>query len=193
MKGIPIMQASDAPRLRILEPSAGTGNLARRCLSSIDDFADHYGYGDEARTDRWRKEYRFDNQVDCVELQPALAAALEAQRIYRKVYATDFLALRPAVTGKYDRIIMNPPFDMERDIDHVVHALDFLEDGGCLAAIMSAGTEFRETRKAIAFRVLIEKLNGQFRYLPHGSFAEVGTYVNTVTVKLWKDGRKNYF
>ncbi|TIO48759.1 MAG: DUF4942 domain-containing protein, partial [Mesorhizobium sp.] len=105
LKGIPIMQASDAPRLRILEPSAGTGNLARRCLSSIDDFADHYGYGDEARTDRWRKEYRFDNQVDCVELQPALAAALEAQRIYRKVYATYFLALRPAVTGKYDRII----------------------------------------------------------------------------------------
>jgi hypothetical protein len=87
---------------------------------------------------------------------------------------------------------MNPPFDMERDIDHVVHALDFLKDDGCLAAIMSAGTEFRETRKAIAFRALVEKLNGSFRDLPHGSFAEVGTYVNTITVKFWKDGRRSH-
>lgn len=193
LKGIPIVQSSDGPRLRILEPSAGTGNLARRCVISIKNFADYSGYDDSLKRARWQSEYRFDNQVDCVELQPALAAALDAQRIYRKVYSTDFLTLSPSVTGKYDRIIMNPPFDMERDIDHVVHALDFLEDGGCLAAIMSAGTEFRETRKAIAFRALIEKLNGRFRDLPAGSFAEVGTYVNTVTVKVWKDGRRNYF
>ncbi|PBB29767.1 DUF4942 domain-containing protein [Mesorhizobium sp. WSM3882] len=133
LKGIPIMQASDAPRLRILEPSAGTDNLARRCITSLNDFSGHYGYDDPVKRERWRAEYRFDNIVDCVELQPALSAALEAQ------------------------------------------------------------PEFRETRKAIAFRGLIQKLNGQFRDLPHGSFAEVGTYVNTVTVKLWKDGRRNYF
>ncbi|MES0071898.1 DUF4942 domain-containing protein [Mesorhizobium sp. M0058] len=193
LKGIPLTQPADQPRLTILEPSAGTGNLARRCLSSIKDFADHSGYGRADAMERWRKEYRFDNHVDCVELQPALAGALQAQGLYRKVYATDFLSLRPSVTGLYDRIVMNPPFDMERDIDHVVHALDFLKPDGCLAAIMSAGTEFRETRKAIAFRALIEKMKGQFRDLPPGSFAEAGTYVNTVTVKLWKDGRRNYF
>ncbi|RUV37438.1 DUF4942 domain-containing protein [Mesorhizobium sp. M7A.F.Ca.MR.148.00.0.0] len=193
IKGIPLLQPIEKPRLTVLEPSAGTGNLARRCVSSIKDFSDHYGYGQADRMDRWRKEYRFDNQVDCVEMQGPLAAALQAQGIYRKVYAADFLSLRPSVTGLYDRIVMNPPFDIERDIDHVVHALDFLEDDGCLAAIMSAGTEFRETRKAIAFRALIEKLNGSFHDLPHGSFAEVGTYVNTVTVKVWKNGRRNHF
>lgn len=193
LKGIPLTQPADQPRLTVLEPSAGTGNLARRCLSSIKDFSDHCGYGQADKMERWRKEYRFDNHVDCVELQPALAGALQAQGLYRKVYATDFLSLRPSVTGLYDRIVMNPPFDLERDIDHVVHALDFLKPDGCLAAIMSAGTEFRETRKAIAFRALIEKMKGQFRDLPAGSFAEVGTYVNTITVKLWKDGRRNHF
>ncbi|WP_457152697.1 DUF4942 domain-containing protein [Mesorhizobium sp. P5_C1] len=192
IKGIPLIQPIEKPRLTILEPSAGTGNLARRCVSTIKDFSDHYGYGQTDQMARWRKEYRFDNQVDCVELQPALAGALQAQGLYRKVYATDFLSLRPSVTGLYDRIVMNPPFDMERDIDHVVHALDFLKDDGCLAAIMSAGTEFRETRKAIAFRALMEKLNARFNDLPHGSFAEVGTYVNTITVKVWKDARRSY-
>ena len=44
------------------------------------------------------------------------------------------------------------PFDLERDIDHVTHALKFLKSDGYLTAIMSAGTEFRETKKAKAFR-----------------------------------------
>ncbi|PWJ81522.1 uncharacterized protein DUF4942 [Pseudaminobacter salicylatoxidans] len=188
LKGVPLLQSKDKEPLTILEPSAGTGNLARRCIRTISEL-DNWSGGRE----RHAKEYRFDNRVDVVEMQPHLAAQLEAERIYRKVYATDFLSLRPSVTGLYDRIVMNPPFDLERDIDHFVHALDFLKPDGCIAAIMSAGTEFRETKKATAFRALVERMKGQFRDLPPGSFAEVGTYVNTVTVKLWKDGSRSYF
>src|SRR5690606_26059118 len=33
---------------------------------------------------------------------------------------------------------------------------------GLLVAIMSAGTEFRETRKSIAFRALMEKMNARW-------------------------------
>ena len=40
---------------------------------------------------------------------------------------------------------------------------------------MSAGTQFRETKKAIAFRVLMTKLNATWEDLPAGSFAEAGT------------------
>lgn len=191
--GFALFQPADRPRLRILEPSAGTGNLARRCITRIEDFKDHYGYGTPEKMAKWRSEYRFDNAVDCIEVQPHLAAALQAEGIYRKVYAQDFLEMRPSVTGLYDRIVMNPPFDMERDIDHVVHAIDFLEPDGCLTAIMSAGTEFRENRKTIAFRAMVEKLNGSWRDLPAGSFAEVGTYVNTIMVRLWKNGTRAYF
>jgi hypothetical protein len=87
---------------------------------------------------------------------------------------------------------MNPPFDRERDIDHVVHALGFLKPDGFLTAIMSAGTEFRETRKSVAFRAMIEKLNGKFRDLPAGSFSSVGTNVNTLYLRVFKDGRSFY-
>lgn len=183
-RDVSMLQKADQPRLTILEPSAGTGNLARRCVRSADAL-DHWSGG----RDRYMAEYRFDNAVDCVELQPHLAADLDAECIYRRVYNQDFLRLQPETTGLYDRVVMNPPFDRERDIDHVMHALKFLKDDGQLIAIMSAGTEFRETKKSTAFRALMQKMNAKWRDLPAGSFVESGTYVNTLTLKVWKDGR----
>lgn len=163
---VPLYRKPDAPKFRCLEPSAGTGNIARRIAADGEI-------------------------VDCVEVQQHLAADLRASGLYRAVYAADFFALRPETTGLYDRIVMNPPFDRERDIDHVMHALSFLEPGGFLAAIMSAGTEFRETRKSTAFRALMEKMNARWTDLPAGSFAESGTYCNTLILTVWKDGREH--
>ncbi|MEQ8349820.1 MAG: hypothetical protein RIB84_01100 [Sneathiellaceae bacterium] len=97
--------------------------------------------------------------------------------------------MRPDSDGLYDRIVMNPPFDRQRDIDHVMHALRFLKPDGYLVAIMSAGTEFRETRKATSFRALMEKMRAKWRDLPAGSFAHAGTYVNTCLVRVYADGR----
>jgi hypothetical protein len=175
-----IIRRASEPRLRILEPSAGTGNIARRCVNSIAEM-DGWAGGRSCAN-----EYRFDNMVDCVEIQPELAAGLEAEGIYNRVIRADFLSLRPGAFEPYDLVVMNPPFDLERDIDHVTHALGFLKHGGDLFAIMSAGTEFRETRKAAAFRDLTQQWGGSTRDLPPGSFKESGTYVNTIIVHLRK-------
>lgn len=158
----------DEPMLSVLEPSAGTGSLARRCVAK-------------------------GAVVDCVELHIDRAADLMGSRLYRRVVRADFLTLKPDPARLYDRVVMNPPFDRERDIDHVIHALNFLKPGGQLVAIMSAGTEFRETRKSVAFRAMIEKMKGKFRDLPPGSFASVGTYCNTIILNVWKDGRQTYW
>lgn len=66
-----------------------------------------------------------------------------------------FPVVQPDPDRLCDRVVMNPRFDRERDIDHVMHAFTFLKLDGCLTAIMSAGTEFRETRKSLAFRELM--------------------------------------
>lgn len=166
MNHVSLGRRDGEPRLRVLEPSAGTGNVARPCRKA-------------------------GTVVDCVEIQPDLARQLAADG-FRTINA-DFLALTPNVTGLYDRIIMNPPFDRERDIDHVVHALKFLKPDGYLIAIMSAGTEFRETRKSQAFRELVESKKGRFRDLPAGSFSEVGTNVNTVILTMWNDGTRSHW
>lgn len=155
---------------RILEPSAGTGNLARALLEAREI----WDCGKVIGTVR--------HKVDCVEIQPELAAALRESGLFGRVTTADFIKLQPDPDALYDGVAMNPPFDMERDIDHVTHALKFLKPDGFLLAVMSAGTEFRETRKAAAFRKLIADRNGWMLDLPAGSFAEVGTYVNTVLV-----------
>lgn len=181
-----VMRPAGQEQLRILEPSAGTGNLARRCVKKFDP--SDWGYNPE----RYRAEYRWDNLVDCVEIQPHLAHELAAEGIYNRVTCADFLAIRPNPARLYDRVVMNPPFDRERDIDHVIHALNFLKPDGCLIAVMSAGTEFRETRKSVAFRNLMEKMRAAWDDLPAGSFSEVGTHVNTMLLRVWKDGRYQY-
>ncbi|WP_421983386.1 DUF4942 domain-containing protein [Roseibium sp.] len=181
--------ANDAAPLRILEPSAGTGNLARPAaaerihriprLVPMDNGRQRYDYD----------EVPYQHIVDCIELQPHLANALEADDRFNRVMCADFLSVAPDPI--YDRVIMNPPFDRERDIDHVVHALKFLKPDGRLVAIMSAGTEFRETKKAQAFRKLvIDNLGGAFKDLPANSFSSVGTNVNTVVLRVNNNGSK---
>lgn len=157
-------------RLRILEPNAGTGNLAYSLLKPHEIW------------DSGRRVGRIQHLVDCVEIQPALAQALRESGRFNRVTTADFLTLQPDTSALYDGVVMNPPFDMERDIDHVTHALKFIKPDGFLLSIMSAGTEFRETKKAAAFRRLLANRNGWMVDLPNGSFAEVGTYVNTILV-----------
>lgn len=176
LRDVSLFREKGEPRLRVLEPSAGTGNLARRCAKVDRDNISSYA----------RERYRFDPLVDCVEIQPELADGLRASGLYGHVYTANFLSLSPATTGFYDRVVMNPPFDRERDIDHVVHALTFLKPGGCLVAVMSAGTEFRNTKKSAAFRELMKQMRAEWRDLPPGSFSSVGTNCNTIVLKVWQ-------
>jgi hypothetical protein len=158
---------------RILEPSAGTGNLAFAAMKVPD----------------YHREKGCRRIFDAIEIQPALATALRESGRFNKVTTADFLKIDPEPI--YDGVLANPPFDDERDVSHVVHALKFLKPDGWLLAIMSAGTEFRETRKAAAFRKLLAERKGWMIDLPAGSFADVGTYVNTVLVGIGK-GWGNY-
>ncbi|BCH33208.1 N6 adenine-specific DNA methyltransferase N12 class [Mesorhizobium sp. L-8-10] len=181
LRDVNLRASKDSPRLRILEPSAGTGNLARLCFSKPE----------EGMRGDWEQErYRFDNIVDCVEIQPHLAQELKTAGIFGRVVCADFLQIDPESTGLYDLVVMNPPFDRERDIDHVIHALKFLKPDGRLVAIMSAGTEFRETRKSVAFRKLMEDMGASWSDLPPNSFSDVGTNVNTGFISVRKNGCK---
>jgi hypothetical protein len=178
---VPLWRKAEEPPLTILEPSAGTGNLARRCATIRHESANKWGKTDDPA-------YSYSHKVDCVEIQPELARQLRAEGIYRKVHCADFLQMQPDPARLYDRVVMNPPFDLERDIDHITHAMKFLKPDGYLIAIVSAGTEFRETKKAQAFRALVKSKNGRFEDLPAGSFSSVGTNVNTMMVRLWNNG-----
>lgn len=152
--------------MTVLEPSAGSGMLARAARERGGD-------------------------VSCVELQPGLAHELARVHGFASVRCGDFLKLQPGGNPQFDRIVMNPPFDRGRDCDHVRHAYQFLKPGGVLVAIMSARAEFGTDARHKALHDLIGKpgtwaFDRAWRDLPERSFAHAGTNINTVILKLQK-------
>lgn len=152
------------PGDRVLEPSAGTGALMVAVSNAIN-----------------RDPY--DCELVAVEHVHHLANGLLHNFPAWNVRNCDFLACNGDL-GKFDKVIMNPPFERQQDIDHVTHALHFLKEGGKLVAVMSAGVLFRQDRKATEFRELILKLGGSIKPLPFDSFKASGTGVNTILVEV---------
>lgn len=152
--------AAIEPGMRVLEPSAGRGAIALAAAKA-------------------------GALVDCVEIQPAHAEAInDAHHPDVTVLVGDFLATNPQPV--YDRVVMNPPFARQADIAHVEHAWEALKPGGTLVAVMSAGITFRQTSAAVTFRSRLEALGGQLHQLTEGAFKESGTGVNTVIAVLPK-------
>lgn len=111
----------------ILEPSAGKGDI----LDALKE-----KYGDSVK-------------LSACEIYHDLRKLLELKGY--NIVSHDFLMLK----SKFDRIIMNPPFENGLDIDHVNHALSLLNAKGRLVAIMSEGSFIRSNRKEKAFREML--------------------------------------
>ena len=149
------------PGLRVLEPSAGKGDIADAI-----------------------REAEPEARLEVVEPAYSLRQILELKGF--SLVGDDFMML----AGEwYDRILMNPPFENGADIDHVRHAFDLLAPGGRLVAIMSEGPFFRSDRKAEAFRQWLESVDGHSEKLPEGSFAgkdafrQTGVATRLVTIE----------
>lgn len=97
----------------------------------------------------------------------------------------NFLSFAEICPSRFDRIVMNPPFARQQDIDHVNAAFSLLKPGGKLVSVMAGGVKFRENKKTVAF-VAAHHDNWHIEDNPPESFKLSGTCVNTVTVVLTK-------
>lgn len=127
----------------VLEPSAGCGDIAQ----AVD--AVPCGI------------------VACVEINPEMCQVLESKGF--AVECGDFLNETP--TPEFDRVVMNPPFERDGDIQHVMHAFRFLKPGGRLVAIMSEGPFFRTGTRSKDFRKWLEHHKGTSEQLPDDAFS----------------------
>ena len=143
------------PGQLVLEPSAGQGGIA----DHLEGFT-----------------------VDCVELLADNAKVLRTKG-YNMLHEGTFFDVVP--TPIYDKVVMNPPFEKQADIDHVLHAFKFLKPGGRLVSIMASSVTFRENKKTLDFKALVDR-QGFIEHNPAGAFKESGTMVSTVTVVLDK-------
>lgn len=120
---------------------------------------------------------------------PALLVELEkqnAQYLEEKGYVVcveDFLQLDGV---EADKIIMNPPFSKQRDIEHILHAYEALKEGGTLVSVVSESPFFRDNQKSQQFRSFLIETNAEVHQLPEGTFKTSGTMVNTRLIKLHK-------
>lgn len=142
------------PGMKVLEPSAGQGAFAIALARLVGN----------------------PDLVTVCELLPANAKKLR-EAGFSAVNQVDFLTVDPYPL--YDRVIMNPPFGMGVDVDHVMHATKFLKPDGKLVAITSVSWESRETRKAQEFRAFVEQTEAQVQEVDHGAFKAAGTNVAT--------------
>jgi phospholipid N-methyltransferase len=110
--------------MSVLEPSAGTGNLADAVM-----------------------QHSKPGSLCLVELNSQLCALL-ASKGYSVVQG-DFLEQNGDI-GQFDRVVMNPPFDHGLDIKHVRHALTKLKPGGRLVSVMANGPRQREAFEPVA-------------------------------------------
>ena len=119
--------------------------------------------------------------VDCYEIDPARVAKLrdlaDTFATASHVACADFLTVTPKRV--YDRVVMNPPFAKQADIDHVLHAAKFVKEGGKLIAVMAAGVMFRQNAKTMRFKEWLNERTWFIEPLPEGSFKGSGTGVNT--------------
>jgi protein-L-isoaspartate O-methyltransferase len=142
------------PGMRVLEPSAGTGRITAAILRAVKV------------------------QLTAVEVNHALASTLATHCPDVDVRCADFLSCNGDM-GKFDRILMNPPFENRQDVSHIIHAVKMLKPGGKLVAICAGGP----VQERI-LRPLAESHGGTWEPLPAGSFAESGTGVNAVLLTI---------
>ncbi len=131
----------------VLEPSAGTGML----LGAIGC--------------KW---YETGGKAVAVELNQSLCRNLENEFPLTEIVRADFLECNGNL-GKFDKIIMNPPFVNGADIKHIKHAITFLKPGGRLVALCADGPRQQAQ---------LEPLADLWEPLPEGSFKAAGTNVN---------------
>lgn len=154
-----VRMADLQPGHTVLEPEAGVAGIANIC-------AEVTGKGN----------------VVCYEIQQQNCDVLRSLGF--KVEQADFLTVEP--TQQFDRVILNPPFEKQADIEHVMHAFKFLKPGGTLAAIMSIAVTFRSNSKTTQFRTFLDSMEARIKVNDKDAFKESGTAAQTVSIVFQK-------
>jgi hypothetical protein len=141
----------------ILEPSAGQGSI-------INAIQRYYGKG---------------RMVHCYELMPV------NQAILKKISRIDFLGddfLNCNYFDKFDRIIANPPFSKNQDIQHIYKMYDCLKSGGRIVTIASKHWQLSNNKTETEFRNWLNSVNAEINEIPAGKFKDSGTMISSVMI-----------
>lgn len=120
---------------------------------------------------------------DCFELMDVNRAVLQKSGLKFNLLGNDFFTHK----GKlYDKIIANPPFSNNQDIDHCLEMYKCLAKGGCLVSILSKSWVNGSQKKQREFSKWLEEVNATFYGIDKGTFKDSGTMVAATIAVIYK-------
>lgn len=152
-----ISKANLKPTDILLEPSAGQGAIVDKVISLV-------------------------KKVDMCELMPENRQILQNKGY--EIQWGDFLDVNEDL--KYDKIIANPPFTKNQDIDHVLKMYKHLNPGGRIVTIMSTTWLEGSQKKQGAFKEWLTEVGASYEVIKEGAFKKSGTGIKTVMVVIDK-------
>lgn len=149
----------------VLEPSAGQGSIIDAILRAHPDQRMIF-YCEKMDINRVILSDRYGKKSEIIPLN---------------VKDNDFLNLS-SVAHSFDRIVANPPFSKNQDIDHVKHMYSMLNTGGRLVAIMSKHWQLSENKKESEFKDWLDWIDSEVIEIEAGAFKNSGTNIASVIV-----------
>lgn len=140
----------------ILEPSAGSGALVFAINRTI-------GF----------------KLVDCFELMPENETILKELPTVRFI-GNDFL--KEDARCEYSKIIANPPFSKNQDIDHILKMYECLVTGGRIVTVASNHWRFASNRKETVFREWLNDIGAEIQDIDAGAFKDSGTMISSCII-----------
>lgn len=145
-----VRYADLTPNDTILEPSAGQGAIIKAIQKVVDIVP------------------------DCYELMQLNVSVLEKSGLAYNLIGDDFIKHNGI---KYSKIIANPPFAKNQDIDHLRMMYDCLDKQGRVVCITSESWVTGTQKKQIEFREWLDEIGAEVKTIDRGAFKESGTTV----------------
>lgn len=148
---------------KILEPSAGQGAIIKAIQRVLPN-----------------------HPVQWCELMDINQNVLFGLQNKQTFICPDFLEAPKSLNGFFDRIIANPPFNKNQDIDHIEKMYGCLKKGGRLVSIASKSWNIGSQKKQVAFREWLDKVGAMTEEIENGAFKESGTSVGGFIITIDK-------
>lgn len=145
----------------VLEPSAGDGAIVKAIHRGTHSGRPVHGY----------------------ELMPENRSVLENISGFHFL-GNDFF--NPLQTITFDKIVANPPFNKNQDIDHIYQMWRCLKIGGRIVSVASKHWQYSENKKEKDFKRFLTEVDAEILDIEAGRFKESGTLISCCIIVLDK-------
>lgn len=146
----------------ILEPSAGQGAIIKAIHRVMPSAHVHW--------------------CELMDLNQEVVRKLPSKTLFM---GDDFL--RIDAKNKFDRIIANPPFAKNADIDHIYKMYECLADGGRIVTVASKHWKDSSNKKETKFREWLKEVGAIYEEIEAGAFKESGTNISACILLIDKE------